>query len=478
MVATTAVLLACGATDPKEEQEPAAGGQGGQTEPDMPLYPCACGGMGGTPVGSGGAEPLGCDPGFVEDGSGDCVDVDECASAQHECDLHADCVNTPGDYHCACHDGFDGDGLTCEAIDDCDMLCDEGCDGAMSCGTLSIFVVDIGQGDATVVLGPALAGVRTALVIDAGNRYPDGGAIVEALLMQQGITAIDYVVLTHFDGDHIGGFVTVSGSTSLLWEDSECAPKRWFPTQAIFDQGTDTNNSSSSTQWRACVPAIASGQNVPHIAVAGGNAVGTELDLGGGHRATIVAGDGYVMDDPTRVASVNTPNERSIAVLVSNDDGFDFLVTGDLIGRPSGAENARVEAALAESLVARNVDVEVLRTGHHGAANASDPDFLVDIAPEVAIVSTGDNQGSSYHHPRCDTYASFETSLIGLVLQTERGNSDCADDPPIEPVVVNGTIRIDVRADEYQINNHGDFSPPNGEPTLMSTWQCTNASGC
>jgi beta-lactamase superfamily II metal-dependent hydrolase len=345
------------------------------------------------------------------------------------------------------------------------------------CDKLSIFVVDIGQGDATVILGPTQDGRRRTLVMDAGNRYPDGGAIVGDLLVEQGVQELDYVVLSHFDGDHIGGFVTISSSTSLLWHSDACEPTLWFPTQAIFDQGTDTNNSNSSLQWGSCVPSIAASQSVAHHAVEGGAGIGTVLDLGPGYWATIVAGDGYVIDQPDRVASVNTPNERSIALLVSGDNGFDFLVTGDLIGRAAGAENAKVEGALGAALQARGIDVEVLRAGHHGAANASAPEFVAAVAPEIAIISTGDNQSSSYQHPRCDTYASFDATEVGLVLQTELGNSDCADSPPIAPVVVNGTILIEVSGDAYSVQNHGAVSPANGGDSLPLQLRCTS-EGC
>ncbi|MCA9625877.1 MAG: hypothetical protein KC731_42935, partial [Myxococcales bacterium] len=122
---------------------------------------------------------------------------------------------------------------------------------------LSIFAVDIGQGDATVVLGPSLGGRRRALVMDAGNRHPNGGQIVRDLLEAEGVTSLDYVVLSHFDGDHIGGFVTISGSTSLLWQDASCTPTAFFPLTAIFDQGTDTNETASSSEWKTCVPGLA-----------------------------------------------------------------------------------------------------------------------------------------------------------------------------------------------------------------------------
>lgn len=40
-------------------------------------------------------------------------DQDECSAEDHNCNLNADCVNTPGSYRCTCKEGFNGDGFSC-----------------------------------------------------------------------------------------------------------------------------------------------------------------------------------------------------------------------------------------------------------------------------------------------------------------------------------------------------------------------------
>ncbi len=48
------------------------------------------------------------------EGSGvQCIDVDECDSGDAECHANADCTNTDGGYTCDCQDGYIGDGMTC-----------------------------------------------------------------------------------------------------------------------------------------------------------------------------------------------------------------------------------------------------------------------------------------------------------------------------------------------------------------------------
>jgi len=41
------------------------------------------------------------------------VDIDECITGNHECDVNANCTNTVGGHNCTCKGGFAGDGRSC-----------------------------------------------------------------------------------------------------------------------------------------------------------------------------------------------------------------------------------------------------------------------------------------------------------------------------------------------------------------------------
>ena len=41
------------------------------------------------------------------------IDIDECSSDSHSCDVSAVCSNTHGSYTCACKAGYSGDGRSC-----------------------------------------------------------------------------------------------------------------------------------------------------------------------------------------------------------------------------------------------------------------------------------------------------------------------------------------------------------------------------
>ena len=46
------------------------------------------------------------------------LDIDECSSeSTNDCNINANCTNTPGSYNCHCDSGFSGDGKNCTGIE-------------------------------------------------------------------------------------------------------------------------------------------------------------------------------------------------------------------------------------------------------------------------------------------------------------------------------------------------------------------------
>lgn len=52
---------------------------------------------------------------YGEDGVNDygCVDINECTTGTHRCDVSALCINEVGSFTCECRQGYSGDGYTC-----------------------------------------------------------------------------------------------------------------------------------------------------------------------------------------------------------------------------------------------------------------------------------------------------------------------------------------------------------------------------
>jgi len=67
-------------------------------------------------------------------------------------------------------------------------------------GAERVIQLDVGQGDATLVLGKNWAGF-----VDAGPERAGTQAAWLSVFSRHGVTALDWVVLTHLDEDHVGG---------------------------------------------------------------------------------------------------------------------------------------------------------------------------------------------------------------------------------------------------------------------------------
>ena len=44
------------------------------------------------------------------------LDIDECLSRSHACDVTANCTNTDSSHNCTCKEGYTGDGQSCQGI--------------------------------------------------------------------------------------------------------------------------------------------------------------------------------------------------------------------------------------------------------------------------------------------------------------------------------------------------------------------------
>ena len=118
---------------------------------------------------------------------------------------------------------------------------------------------------------------------------------------------------------------------------------------------------------------------------------------------------------------MNTENERSLCFLLSFD-GFHYLIGGDTIGRAAGSENAAVEKAIGEYLVDNDINVDVLHVNHHGANNGSEAEFLDLVAPEVAIISLGNDNDHS--HPDDEALTRLVQAGVFWIYQTNWGTTE------------------------------------------------------
>lgn len=219
--------------------------------------------------------------------------------------------------------------------------------GRLRCrADLDIFVLDVGQGQCVLLA----SGGRFALV-DCGsaNSWISAGDIAADHLASLGCRRLDYLILTHYDSDHVSG---VTALTERMGVEALLAP-----------------DGAGDAEVRKSVLSAAE--------AAGASAVSVE------ELRTIPLGGAVLTVYPP--VGEGGDNEEGLALLASAGD-LDLLVTGDM--------DRTTERAL---LAAWDLpDIEVLVAGHHGSGSSTSRELLEALRPETVCVSVGSN---TYGHP-------------------------------------------------------------------------------
>jgi competence protein ComEC len=243
-----------------------------------------------------------------------------------------------------------------------------------SCTCLTVFFLDVGQGDAAVLRTPH----NRWVVIDAGARTPEsdeGRRVVVPFLRRQGARRVAVAVATHGDADHLGGMPAVveAFDPELVLEPGEPLGR---PLYLEFLARVE----ESGARW--------------HPARAGDR---IELD---GVALEVLSPDSLWMTLPLDV------NEHGVVLRVSYG-AVRLLFQADA-GLP-------VEARLA----GRVGPVELLKVGHHGSPSATSDAWLDDLTPHEAVISVG--RHNCYGHPTPEVLARLAAHGVAVLRTDERG---------------------------------------------------------
>jgi len=282
--------------------------------------------------------------------------------------------------------------------------------------TLKIYHIDVGQGDATLIISPA----GKTLLMDGGP-YNSGDNVIVPQMLNLGVGSLDYMVASHYDADHVGGL-------------DEVVDGGFLPGIA-YDRG----DSVSGNQFNQYLDAIRSVRQTINV--------GDLIDLGGGVTATCYTVSAEVLGlgpvDTTGTDQVE--NSLSIGLLVEYSD-FEYWISGDLTG--GGFSTADVEYLTASAMR----DVDVLRISHHGSNTSTNTSFLRRLIPEVTIISLGTNP---YGHPHQEVLDRLNAlPMMEAIYQTESGSGGTAE----KVQVANGTVLVETDGTQYTVSG-GDLSP-------------------
>jgi competence protein ComEC len=246
-------------------------------------------------------------------------------------------------------------------------------------GKLSVYFLDVGQGDSTLVLFS-----NKSILIDAGEA--EMGDRVVSDLKALGVSRIDLLVATHPHSDHIGGMQKVLAA---------------FPVGQVLDSGLP----HTSSTYEHFLETIEQ-KNIPYR----------------------VAEQGQTIDiDPSLMIFVLSPpkerfgddqNTNSVVLRISYGT-IAFLMSGDMGGE---SENTLVRSGYP-------LDARILKVGHHGSYSSTSSSFLGRVLPETAIIMVG--KDNPYGHPHKQTLdllkeysvTVYRTDLDGTIVIRSDGMS-------------------------------------------------------
>lgn len=227
-------------------------------------------------------------------------------------------------------------------------------------GAYWLTLLDVGQGLAMVVETR-----NHILVYDTGARFSDyfnsGEAVVVPYLRHRGIDAIDLVLISHGDNDHIGGAASV------------------FETYKI-------------RRVLSSVPELIDHPEV-FVCVAGQHWVWDEVQF-------------EVLHPPWKWQG--TDNDRSCVLSIANP-GAVSLITADI---EKAAERQLVESA------GNRLDSQIMLIPHHGSRSSSSKDFINAVAPELVLLPLGYRNRFGFPDPRVIArYRDLGATLLDTVHQ-------------------------------------------------------------
>ena len=224
--------------------------------------------------------------------------------------------------------------------------------------TAQVSFINVGQGDCALFKAPGDCDV----LIDSGG-YTDsestGEYIIAPYLIKNGVTDIEYVIISHMDKDHIVG---LSGVLDKLSVENLIIPYRQIDTKFAKDLIEKAKRKNVKITY-------------------------------------FTAGDKLKIDEDIEFCAVSPDSELLKYAKEENDTGIvlrldygdsSFLFPGD------------ISSDIEKHLVKNNADkleADVLKVAHHGSKYSSCSEFLDIVKPKYSFIPVGEN---NYGHPSAD----------------------------------------------------------------------------
>jgi competence protein ComEC len=241
--------------------------------------------------------------------------------------------------------------------------------------SLQIYFIDVEGGQATLIVSPS----GQSLLIDTGwsdAKGRDADRIVSAAHAAH-IKKIDYVLITHFHRDHVGGVPQLVERIKV---------------GTFIDHGPNQENSDVTREDYAAYQKAIAGH--PHIVATPGMGIPIKalevevLTAAGDQIKDPLPGQGTANpncgQDPTPLDDA-TENPRSLGVMIRYGN-FRFLDLGDL------TKNKELDLVCPNNLIGT---ADLFLVNHHGFDQSNTKALVWAVHPRVAIFDNGAHKGAS-----------------------------------------------------------------------------------
>ena len=229
---------------------------------------------------------------------------------------------------------------------------------------IKIYFVDVGQGDCTLI---QTSGRKNVLIDGGGSEFGSfdvGKSTLLPYLLDRGITKIDYMMISHFDSDHIGGLFYIMENLRV-------------DNIIISKQGESSENLKKFIE--ILQSNIRGSKNKTNIILV---KKGDNIKIDNSSYFEILFPEEELIND-------NILNNNSIvAKFVSNN--FKMLFTGDI---EEIAENRLCELYKSTN----KLQADIIKVAHHGSKTSSTLNFLELVKPKIALIGVGEN--NNFGHP-------------------------------------------------------------------------------
>lgn len=238
---------------------------------------------------------------------------------------------------------------------------------------LRIYFVDVEGGQSTLIVTPA----KQSVLIDTGwAGARDAGRIVDAA-KAAGIKKIDYVLITHYHDDHVGGVADLLQRIKV----------GTFVDHGENQEDSDDTKKNYANYVKAIAPfprvVLRPGEGIPlkgitlQVLAAAGDTI-TEPLPGSGEANIYCASEKQPPDDTTE-------NSRSLGVLITYGK-FRFLDLGDL------TEKKTLAMVCPNDLIGT---VDLYLATHHGGYPDNPKALVWALHPRVAVIDNGPHKGGN-----------------------------------------------------------------------------------